>query len=149
MGVVLVRIGRGEAQVMADLHRRLEQVMERLLHDAAPSPASRGWVPRTDIYDTPDGLSVILDLPGIEPQEIEIVVEGAYLSVSGSRPEPAPIGCMRWHQMEIAHGPFERIIALPGEVDPARITATYEDGFLHISIPRAAGGGRLVPIAER
>lgn len=148
MGDVLVRIRRSETQVVADLHRRLEQVVERLLHEAAPSAESRGWVPRADIYETSDGLSIVLDLPGIEREDIEIVVEGAYLSISGSRPEPVPFGCTRWHQMEIAHGPFERILALPQEVDPASISATYKDGFLHITIARPAAGGRSVPIEE-
>ena len=55
---------------------------------------------------------------------------------------------MRWHQMEIAHGRFERVLALPQEVDAERITATYKDGFLYITIPRLPAGGASVPIEE-
>src|SRR5207249_12016648 len=101
-----------------------------------------------DVYETADGFVATLELPGIEREEIEILVEGLYLRLSGVRPEPPVRDCMRWHQMEIAHGPFERVIALPQEADPERITATYKDGFLTIHIPRGSSGKRSVPIEE-
>ncbi|MBI4169977.1 MAG: Hsp20/alpha crystallin family protein [Acidobacteria bacterium] len=143
----MVRITRGKAPGMADLHRRMEQVMQALLADARPfSSAAPAWVPRVDIYETADGYVVVMEIPGVEREEIEIVVEEHYLRVSGSRPEPAHAGCVRWHQMEISHGPFERIIALTPDVDLEQISATCRDGFLEIKVPRLIAPSRSVPI---
>ena len=144
----MVRIRRSAAHPMVDLHRRMEQVMERLLQDAKPLGAPAPWVPRADVYETPDGFVVTLEIPGLDREEIDILVEGLCLSLSGTRPEPAPPDCVRWHQMEITHGRFERILILPQEADPERITATYKDGFLFIHVPRGTPGARSVKIDE-
>jgi len=133
---------------MVDLHRRMEQVMERLLRDVKPLESPAPWVPRADIYETAEEFVVTLEIPGVDGEEIEILVEGPYLSLSGVRLGPAPQGCMRWHQMEIAHGRFERLLALPQEADADRITATFKDGFLSIHIPRGTAGTRTVAIDE-
>jgi HSP20 family protein len=144
----MVRIRRSPPHPMLDLHHRMERVMERLLRDVKPAESPAAWVPRADVYETTEGFVVTLEVPGVEREEIEILVEGLYLSVSGVRPEPEALGCMRWHQMEVAHGRFERIVALPQEADPAGITATYKDGFLSIHIPRGSAGARTVSIDE-
>jgi HSP20 family protein len=143
-----MRIRRSPVHPMVDLHRRMEQVMQRLLQDAQPMKSHGQWEPRTDIYETAEEFVVTLEIPGIDREEIEILVEGLYLSVSGSRAEPETQGCMRWHQMEITHGRFERVLTLPQEADPERITATYEDGFLSIHIPRGPAVVRSVPIEK-
>src|SRR2546425_13147144 len=137
----MVRIRRSTAQPVLDLHRRMEEVMERLLRDVKPLEAPAPWTPRADIHETPEAFVVTMEIPGVEREEIDIVVEGLYLTISGHRTEPSSPECMRWHQMEIAHGRFERVLALPQEVEAERITATYRDGFLHITIPRASAGG--------
>jgi HSP20 family protein len=144
----MVRIRRSLSHPMLDIHRRMEQVMERLLRDVKPVEPQASWLPRADVYETAEGFVVTLELPGVEKEEIDILVEGLYLHLSGVRPEPLAQGCMRWHQMEIAHGHFERVLALPQEADPERITATYKDGFLMIRIPRGSSGARSVPIDE-
>lgn len=140
----MVRIIRSKTSDLAGLHRRMEQVMHVLLADVhPPAPA---WVPRVDIYETGDAYIVIMEIPGVERGEIEIVVEEQYLRVSGSRPEPSQAGCLRWHQMEISHGPFERIIALTPDADLEQIGAICRDGFLEITIHRLVSPSRSVPI---
>ena len=136
---MMVRIRRLKSQEITDLQRRMEEVMDRVLSDVWPSGRlSRGWVPRADIFETADALHVRLEVPGVPRDSIDVVVEGPYLSVSGSRREPETGDCTRWHQMEIAHGRFERVIAMPDDVDADAISATYEDGFLIIKAPRGA-----------
>jgi len=121
--------------------------MERLFRDVKPVESPAPWAPRVDIHETPGAFIVTLEIPGVERDAIDIVVEGLYLTVSGQRTETLSPGCVRWHQMEIAHGRFERVLGLPQEVDADRITATYKDGFLTITIPRGSGG-LSVPIGE-
>jgi HSP20 family protein len=143
----MVRIRRSVDQEAAELQRRMERMMDRLLHDSDPSPSTlRGWVPRVDVFETTEGILVTLEIPGVQREEIEIVLEAPYLCIQGVRREPETGGCMRWHQMEIAYGPFERVLALPEEVDPESISATYGEGFLRISLRRRSPGGRTVPV---
>ena len=132
----MVRIRRSPPSPVLDLHRRMEQVMEHILRDVKPPDTPAPWVPRVDLFETADSFVVTLEIPGVEREGIDIIVEGLCLRVTGTRPEPSPAGCVRWHQMEIAQGWFERVLALPEEVDPDGITATHKDGFLYIRIPR-------------
>jgi len=144
----MVRIRRSPSHPMLEIHHRMEQVMERLLGDVRPAEPQTSWIPRADVYETSEGFVVTIELPGVEREEIEILVEGLYLKLSGVRPEPPARDCMRWHQMEIAHGRFERVLALPQEADAGNISATYKDGFLAIHIPRGSSAARSVPIDE-
>ena len=137
----MVRIRRSPPTPVLDLHRRMEQVMAQLLRDVQPSEPPASWVPRVDIFEAADGFVVTLEVAGVEREDIDIVVEDRCLRISGTRPEPSPAGCVRWHQMEISQGRFERVLMLPQEVDSDGITATHKDGFLHIRIPRGPIGG--------
>ena len=137
----MVRIRRSPPSPVLDLHRRMEQVMAQLLRDVQPLETPAPWTPRVDICESADGFVVTLEVAGVEREEIDIVVEDRCLRISGTRSDPSPSGCVRWHQMEIAQGRFERVLMLPQEVDPERITATHKDGYLHIRIPRDPLGG--------
>lgn len=140
----MIRIRTVADPGLAALHDRMERLMARLLRPLEPEGAPQGWAPRVDIHETADRLRITVELPGVERDGIDIAVEGSYLRVSGVRAEPPSLACMRWHQMEIVYGPFERILALPFPIDPARVSATYADGFLRIEVLR--GAPRTVPI---
>jgi HSP20 family protein len=82
----------------------------------------------------------------VRREDIEILIEGPFLRVAGVRREPAGTECLRWHQMEISDGPFERVFNLPPDADLEGISAGYRDGFLEIVIPRRTLGSRQVPV---
>jgi len=145
----MIRIRRIEAGGIADLQHRMEEMMERVLADVwSAGRVSRGWVPRADIYDTAEALHLTLEVPGVPREAIEILVQGRFLCVTGSRPEPRASECTRWHQMEIAHGRFEKVIELPGDIDPDGVSATYQDGFLILRAPRMALPPRTVAVEK-
>ncbi|HYV86593.1 MAG TPA: Hsp20/alpha crystallin family protein [Patescibacteria group bacterium] len=142
----MIRIRRIAAPDLSTIHRRMEQTMETLIRGLGHLAVTRGFVPRADIHEIAAGMLVTLDLGGVPRDAIEIVIEGEFIRVSGVRREPEVGDCLRWHQMEIAYGPFERVFALPPEADVDAISATFQDGFLQITVPRRAGGGRQVPV---
>jgi HSP20 family protein len=143
----MVRIRRIAPSDLPSIHRRMEQAMETLIRGLGQVPATRGFLPRADIHETADGMRVTVDLAGVPRDAIEIVIEGDYLRVSGVRREPEVGDCLRWHQLEIAYGPFERVIALAPEADVDAISATLQGGFLQITVPRRRGGPtRQVPV---
>lgn len=146
----MIRIRKIPAPEVSDLHRRMEQVMENLLHGFASVAPGNAFLPRADVHETASGIRIILDLAGVTRDDLDIVIEGRHLRVAGSRQEPEVRECLRYHQMEIPYGSFERIFHLPEEADVERVTASYRDGFLQITVPlRPAGEARQVPVDTR
>ena len=95
-----------------------------------------GFEPQCDCYrtDDPPELHVLLELPGIDPDAVQIVASGTGLVVSGVRERPHPAGA-RYRQVEIEYGRFERRIELAEDVDADSVTSTYEKGMLRLEVP--------------
>lgn len=146
----MIRIRRVPHPEISDLHRRMGQVMENLLHGFGSVAPGAGFLPRADIHETAGGIRLLLDLAGVARDDIEILIEGTLLRVSGCRREPAVSDCLRYHMMEIQYGSFERLFQLPEEADIERVTASYRDGFLQITVPlRPSGEPRQVPVDSK
>jgi HSP20 family protein len=96
----------------------------------------RGFQPQCDCYrtDDPPAVHLLLELPGVDPDDVRIVAAGTALVVSGVRERPHPAGA-RYHQIEIEYGPFERRIELSEEVDVDAVTVNYEAGILQLEVP--------------
>jgi len=86
--------------------------VERLHRDAF-RPTAAGWEPPVDVLETDDGLLVVVALPGVRPDETEIVLEQGRLIVQGVRRWPARKQLTRVHRIELPHGRFERRLPLP------------------------------------
>jgi HSP20 family protein len=97
----------------------------------------RGFRPQMDVFgsDDPPALTVHIELPGIDPEDVQLVVSAQALIVAGERRRPKEGG--HFQQMEIDYGPFQRQITLAEDVDPERATATYERGILTVRLPIA------------
>ena len=104
-------------------------------------PFSRGmrrsYRPEVDVYRTesPPSLTVVVELPGVDPNEVKLVASPKALLIAGERQRPKDYG--QYQQLEIEYGPFQRQVTLTEDVDPEQATATYERGFLTIKLPIA------------
>jgi HSP20 family protein len=98
----------------------------------------QGYRPQADCYRTesPDALNVVVELPGVDPATVEVVVAGRSLTVSGDRARPKVEGA-HYLAMEIEYGAFRRTVELGVEVDPTHVTATYDKGMLKVVLPLA------------
>jgi HSP20 family protein len=99
-----------------------------------------GFRPRVDSFRSsdPPQLTVVVELPGIEPETIQLIVDERLLVVAGERPRPtAGPGRVEVQQMEIDYGPFQRRISLPEPVDVEAASARYERGLLTVELPLA------------
>jgi HSP20 family molecular chaperone IbpA len=82
------------------------------------------WEPPVDVLETEREVLVLVALPGVEPDQIETVIEGAYLVVTGQRVLPAELATAVIHRLELPQGRFERRIELPaGRYDAVRRAA--------------------------
>jgi HSP20 family protein len=103
------------------------------------------WTPDTDIYEVEDGLMIIVDIAGVKKEEIQIVLEGQVLTVSGTRKEPS-ICKKHIHRLEIDFGQFERSFKIPYSINPDKVEARYEDGFLYLWLPKQPEDACIIDI---
>ena len=100
------------------------------------------WRPATDVFETADAICVTVDLAGIDEDEVDVLLYENALVVDGQRRLAQPDGWGVYHAAEIRQGPFRLEIALPGCVDPERVTARYDRGLLQLSVCKRRGGDR-------
>jgi HSP20 family protein len=95
-----------------------------------------GFTPALDVRETEDEYLVMVDLPGVQSQDVSIEVRDQVLTISGSR---APVETGDARLLERPYGSFSRSLTLPQEVDSDAIAADYRDGVLELRIPKPAG----------
>ncbi len=124
----------------------IQRQMERLLeHYAGSKPpmvhfAKRAWEPAVDVYETTESVVVIVEIAGVDEENLQLTMERGNLVIRGNRPIPGAGTSRSYHQMEIVSGLFERIIQLPVPVDTEKAGASYNGGMLNITIPKSERG---------
>lgn len=99
-------------------------------------PEGVAWQPLLDIYERPEAITIVAELPGVDESQIHVAVSRNRLHITGFRQKEIPADTVRVHQMEIAYGPFSRGIELPADADVDRIKAGFHQGYLTVTIPR-------------
>jgi HSP20 family protein len=92
------------------------------------------WRPQTDVYETGESVVVKVEIAGIRDEDVEVVVQGNRLLISGKRLDSSERRA--YHQMEISYGKFAVDIELPISVMTDGANAEYKDGFLTITLPK-------------
>lgn len=95
-----------------------------------------GWVPPVDIAEHADRFVLSVDIPGVDPDSIEISMKDRILTLSGERPNTGSARCKRLTERQ--SGPFHRQFTLPATVDSDRIVARSQHGAVHVVIPKQA-----------
>jgi len=98
--------------------------------------AAPGTAPAVNVGRTPTSVEVYAFAPGLEPAKIDVTLDRGVLRISGERASGIPGGerTVQVYTRERSVGSFTRAIALPDDVDPARVQARYRDGVLQVSI---------------
>jgi HSP20 family protein len=94
------------------------------------------WAPAVDICEDDQKILIKADLPGIDPNSVEIRVQGDSLTVHGERKLEDPVEGFSYQRVERAYGPFSRSFRLPSNFDSDSLTADYDDGVLSITIEK-------------
>ena len=107
------------------------------LNRLATSPS--GWTPPVDVFETHDRFVVMVELPGLTQDDVQLQHHEGRLTISGIRRErESP--CEQFHRIERGHGSFSRSFQLPVPIDAERITADLRDGVLTVTCPKANDG---------
>ncbi len=136
---------------------KLQEEIEELFADLWQVPRfsglRHGFRPNLDCFhtDDPHALTVVVELPGVSPESVRVVVGERVIAIAGERTRPKVPG-RTYQQMEIEYGPFERQVRLVEDVDPERARARFEQGVLTIELPvvdRSPRPGRVAIAVER
>lgn len=120
----------------------LREEMDRVFEDffgntGFPSFAGTNWMPSVDIIDNEKSITVLVDLPAIDPQGVTVTVMEDTLTIEGERKQDERFKDRDYYRSERMYGPFSRTISLPGNVLADKASAAYKDGVLMIELPRS------------
>jgi HSP20 family protein len=118
---------------MLTLNRAFDQAFNGTL-------GSRVWVPAMDVAERGDAYLVQAELPGVSPDQVDVSFEQNVLTIRGTKPasfDVANDGELRVFAAERVHGTFERSVRLPEFVNADRISASFVNGLLTITVPKA------------
>ncbi|MBC7342909.1 MAG: Hsp20/alpha crystallin family protein [Clostridia bacterium] len=99
----------------------------------------RGWAPAVDVYDRRDAIVVKADMPGVPKENMEVMVSDDSVTIRGEVKREESVNEKDYYRAERAYGSFSRTIPLPAAVDHQKATASFKDGILEITLPKAAG----------
>ena len=123
-------------QLRDDINRLFNSVDE-----AGTSGATAGWIPPVDIHENDDRFALFVDLPGVDPNQVEITLANGVLTLSGERVTEKPAGGNEREvrtRLERGTGRFHRQFILPDSIDSDQIRAVGRNGVLEVSIPKQA-----------
>ena len=96
-----------------------------------------GWSPALDLYESGDHFVAVVELPGMRKEDIEISLHDGTLTISGERKGASNNNGETAQRTERYVGTFRRSISLPTRVDANKVSATYQDGILKVTLPKA------------
>lgn len=138
-----VPVRRAPDHPFFSLQREMNDLFERMFEgfDLAPVewPGSTlgAFAPRVDVAETEKEVQVSAELPGIEEKDVEVTLSDGALTIRGERREEKEEKEKDWYRREQSYGSFHRTIALPSEIDPDKVEATFKKGVLKVTLPKA------------
>lgn len=96
------------------------------------------WSPAIDVSETDEAVVVRADVPGLDPQDIEVSLSGNILTIKGEKKKEKEEKKENFYRVERFYGSFVRSIELPTEVEGDKVEATYKNGVLKIVLPKKA-----------
>ncbi len=96
-----------------------------------------GLSPRAEVSETPEAYEIAVEIPGVEPSDINVVLAGNRLTVKGQKHAAREKSERDYYVAERSYGAFARSFTLPDDFDPDRIEASYKAGVLTVRLPRS------------
>jgi HSP20 family protein len=152
-----VRGARKEAQGMralvpwtgvGPLKNEMERLFDRFFEpDNGESFAMGEWAPKLDLSENKDALIVKVEVPAIDPKEIEASIMEGVLTVKGEKKEEKEDKDEKYYRVERTYGSFSRSVRLPAPVDETKVSATFKNGLLTVTLPKTpAARSTAIPV---
>jgi HSP20 family protein len=130
---------RGSAGEIDEMERRMEEMWRSFWPATWRRPMEEwGWAPPIEMFEKEDRFIVKAELPGMEKDQIDISMVGDTLTIKGERKAEKEVKQEDYYLSERSYGGFVRAISMPSAVDARDVKASYQDGILEITVPKAA-----------
>lgn len=121
--------------------------------DSALSPFGKdSFTPACNIEEENNQYKIVAEMPGVDPEDVEIEIDEYAISIKGEREEKVTTedDDTQMHMVEHSYGSFHRSFTLPENIDPERISADYKNGILTITLPKIEEDNhkRTIPIQK-
>jgi HSP20 family protein len=124
----------------------LQDRMNRMFHESYQGRGASeddwalggSWAPAVDIYEHEGDIVLTAELPGVDPKDVDILVENNVLTLRGERKWSDEVKRESYRRVERSYGSFTRSFTLPGVVDTEKIKADFHDGMLKLVLPTKA-----------
>ena len=135
--MILAPLYRKREVPLSRRHNPMDDLFDGLFRGLdRPFAGCKAW-PALDLAEQDEALMVRAEVPGCEPEDIEISVSGNTLTISGQKKETKEEKDKGYYHLESVSGTFRREVNLPTDVDNAKVEATYKNGVLSIHLPKA------------
>ena len=102
----------------------------------ASALATGTWAPAVDVYEDKDSVLLHVELPGVEPDDVELSVEDSTLTIRGRREFARDVDQENYRRVERRYGEFVRTFTLPPTADAERVHASFDKGVLTVEVPK-------------
>jgi HSP20 family protein len=138
------RVGEEGEIGLARLREEMHDLLSHFFGDGNRTSPLHAWaggfdpMPRMDLAESADDVAVTVELPGVDPKEVNIQVTGNVLTVSGECKQEKEEKKRDYHSMERSFGSFRRSVQLPSTVDADKVDATFKNGVLTVKLSKHA-----------
>lgn len=133
---------------LATMKKEMDRLFDRFWEGDFPQlPALGDWTPALDVSETKDAVTVKAEVPGMDPKEIELALQDQVLTLKGEKKHEKEEKDEHYHREERAYGAFTRSLRLPLAVDASKVTASFKNGLLTVTLPKSPSArGTTIPI---
>jgi HSP20 family protein len=124
---------------------RRRPLLASLFEDQTDTSPEVEWQPDLDIYEAPDQFLLVVSVPGVRDEDLELSVTGRTLLIGGQRNRVLPKGAVP-HLLESPSGRFERRVRLPLTADLTQLRIRHQAGQLHLTMPKVPAAIRSIRV---
>ena len=120
---------------MDSLQREVNRLFDSL-SSTTQSENGKAYIPPAEMTETPDEIHLKLEVPGMDASDIDIQVSADSVAIGGERKSVFRTNAEGKKRSEFRYGAFRRVIPLPARVQNTNVKAEYQDGILHLTLPK-------------
>jgi HSP20 family protein len=120
----------------------LQREMNRLFDSLTPTTPNGenvgvAFIPPAEMHETPEAIHLKLEVPGMEPKDLDVQVTAEAIAISGDRKSETKTQEKGMTRTEFRYGQFRRVIPLPTRIQNDKVQAEYKNGILSLTLPKA------------
>ena len=133
---------------LSTMKQEMDRLLDRFWEGEFPQLPSMGtWAPALDVSETKDAIMVKAEVPGMDSTDIQLSLHDQTLTIKGEKKQEKEEKDEHYYRAERSYGAFVRTVRLPATVDGSKVMATFKNGVLAVTLPKApTAKGTTIPI---